>query len=148
MGPRHRASSAALAAPQAGIGDTIRISSTQTQRRSLREVIVAQELLKTMGCAALPARHGLPGCGRTTSSYFPDTGAGIQQHLRRRMPEWRRRPYRGREPVGSRSWDASSTARREQEATSAFTLPGTGERPVAPVYRADGAKRGPVTLQG
>jgi len=87
------ASTAALAVLlQEGIGDTIRISLTpEPNGERRREVIVAQELLQTMGLRSFtPLVTACPGCGRTTSTYFQSLAQSIQEHLRRRMPEWRR----------------------------------------------------------
>src|SRR4029077_5371832 len=87
------ASSAALGVLlQQGIGDTIRISLTpEPDGDRRREVIVAQELLQTMGLRSfVPLVTACPGCGRTTSTYFQSLAQSIQQHLRDRMPEWRR----------------------------------------------------------
>ena len=87
------ASTAALAVLlQEGIGDTIRISLTpEPGGDRTREVIVAQELLQSMGLRHfMPAVIACPGCGRTTSHYFQQLAQDIQSHLRTQMPEWRR----------------------------------------------------------
>jgi (E)-4-hydroxy-3-methylbut-2-enyl-diphosphate synthase len=142
------ASSAALAVLlQQGIGDTIRISLTpEPGGDRTREVLVAQELLQTMGLRAFaPMVTACPGCGRTTSTYFQSLAQSIQEHLRRRMPEWRR------ERVGVESLSVAvmgcvvNGPGESKHANIGISLPGTGERPVAPVYE-DGAKT--VTLKG
>jgi len=142
------ASSAALALLlQQGIGDTIRISLTpEPGGDRTREVIVAQELLQTMGLRSFtPLVVACPGCGRTTSTYFQSLAQDIQQHLRRRMPEWRRR-YRGVEAMAVAVMGCVVNGPGESKhANIGISLPGTGERPVAPVYE-DGVKT--VTLKG
>jgi (E)-4-hydroxy-3-methylbut-2-enyl-diphosphate synthase len=142
------ASSAALALLlQQGIGDTIRISLTpEPGGNRTREVIVAQELLQTMGLRSFtPLVTACPGCGRTTSTYFQSLAQDIQQHLRRRMPEWRRR-YRGVEGMSVAVMGCVVNGPGESKhANVGISLPGTGERPVAPVYE-DGVKT--VTLKG
>jgi (E)-4-hydroxy-3-methylbut-2-enyl-diphosphate synthase len=142
------ASSAALAVLlQAGIGDTIRISLTpEPNGDRTREVIVAQELLQTMGLRSFtPLVTACPGCGRTTSSYFQTLAQSIQEHLRRRMPEWRR-SHVGVENLSVAVMGCVVNGPGEsKQAHIGISLPGTGERPVAPVYE-DGAKT--VTLKG
>ena len=142
------ASSAALAVLlQQGIGDTIRVSLTPDPGgdRS-REVIVAQELLQTMGLRSFaPLVTACPGCGRTTSTYFQTLAQSIQNHLRRRMPEWRR-THTGVENLAVAVMGCVVNGPGEsKQANIGISLPGTGERPVAPVYE-DGAKT--VTLKG
>ena len=142
------ASSAALAVLlQQGIGDTIRVSLTPDPGgdRS-REVIVAQELLQTMGLRSFaPLVTACPGCGRTTSTYFQTLAQSIQDHLRRRMPEWRR-THTGVENLAVAVMGCVVNGPGEsKQANIGISLPGTGERPVAPVYE-DGAKT--VTLKG
>ncbi|NBS98872.1 MAG: flavodoxin-dependent (E)-4-hydroxy-3-methylbut-2-enyl-diphosphate synthase, partial [Betaproteobacteria bacterium] len=86
------ASTAALAVLlQEGIGDTIRVSLTpEPGGERTREVIVAQEILQTMGLRAFtPLVTACPGCGRTTSTFFQELADSIQRWLRDRMPEWR-----------------------------------------------------------
>jgi (E)-4-hydroxy-3-methylbut-2-enyl-diphosphate synthase len=142
------ASSAALAVLlQAGIGDTIRVSLTPEpggDRR--REVTVAQELLQTLGLRSFaPLVTACPGCGRTTSTYFQTLAQSIQEHLRRRMPEWRR-THVGVEQLAVAVMGCVVNGPGEsKQAHIGISLPGTGERPVAPVYE-DGAKT--VTLKG
>jgi (E)-4-hydroxy-3-methylbut-2-enyl-diphosphate synthase len=142
------ASSAALAILlQAGIGDTIRISLTpEPNGDRRREVIVAQELLQTLGLRSFtPLVTACPGCGRTTSTYFQTLAQSIQEHLRRRMPEWRR-THVGVENLAVAVMGCVVNGPGEsKQAHIGISLPGTGERPVAPVYE-DGAKT--VTLKG
>jgi len=142
------ASSAALAVLlQEGIGDTIRISLTpEPGGDRTREVVVAQELLQSMGLRHFtPAVVACPGCGRTTSSYFQQLAQSIQAHLRRQMPEWRRR-YPGVEEMTVAVMGCVVNGPGESKhANIGISLPGTGENPVAPVY-VDGIKT--VTLKG
>ena len=76
---------------QEGIGDTIRVSLTpEPGGRRTQEVIVAQEMLQTMGLRAfMPMVAACPGCGRTTSSFFQELAQSIQEHVRSQMPQWR-----------------------------------------------------------
>ncbi|MCU7936723.1 MAG: flavodoxin-dependent (E)-4-hydroxy-3-methylbut-2-enyl-diphosphate synthase [Candidatus Thiodiazotropha sp. (ex Dulcina madagascariensis)] len=142
------ASSAALAVLlQTGIGDTIRISLTpEPGGARTREVVVAQELLQSMGIRAFtPMVVACPGCGRTTSTYFQQLAKDVQQHLRSMMPEWRER-YPG---VASMSVAVMGCVvngpGESKQANIGISLPGTGESPSAPVY-VDGEKA--VTLKG
>ncbi|HTP38651.1 MAG TPA: flavodoxin-dependent (E)-4-hydroxy-3-methylbut-2-enyl-diphosphate synthase [Steroidobacteraceae bacterium] len=142
------ASSAALAVLlQRGIGDTLRISLTpEPGGDRTREVLVAQELLQTMGLRSFaPLVTACPGCGRTTSTYFQTLAQSIQEHLRRRMPEWRLQ-YQGVEDLSVAVMGCVVNGPGEsKQAHIGISLPGTGERPVAPVYE-DGEKT--VTLKG
>jgi (E)-4-hydroxy-3-methylbut-2-enyl-diphosphate synthase len=142
------ASSAALAVLlQHGIGDTIRISLTpEPDGDRRREVIVAQELLQTMGLRSfVPLVTACPGCGRTTSTYFQSLAQDIQSHLRERMPVWRR-THVGVEHLAVAVMGCVVNGPGEsKQANIGISLPGTGERPVAPVYE-DGVKT--VTLKG
>ena len=141
-------SSAALAVLlQEGIGDTIRISLTpEPGGDRTREVIVAQELLQTMGFRAFtPMVVACPGCGRTTSTYFQELAQQIQSHLKERMPAWRS-AYVGVEEMKVAVMGCVVNGPGESKhAHIGISLPGTGERPIAPVYE-DGAKT--VTLKG
>ena len=141
-------SSAALAVLlQEGIGDTIRISLTpEPGGDRTREVIVAQELLQTMGFRAFtPMVIACPGCGRTTSTYFQELAQQIQSHLKERMPAWRS-AYVGVEEMKVAVMGCVVNGPGESKhAHIGISLPGTGERPIAPVYE-DGAKT--VTLKG
>ena len=142
------ASTAALAVLlQQGIGDTIRISLTPEPGSSrTKEVIVAQEILQTMGIRSFtPMVIACPGCGRTTSDYFQRLAQQIQDFLRRKMPEWRDR-YPGVEEMHVAVMGCVVNGPGESKnANIGISLPGTGENPVAPVYE-DGKKT--VTLKG
>ena len=132
---------------QEGIGDTIRVSLTpEPGGDRTQEVIVAQEILQTMGLRAFaPLVIACPGCGRTTSTYFQELAARIQAHIRERMPQWRRE-YAGVEDMTVAVMGCVVNGPGESKhANLGISLPGTGERPVAPVYE-DGAKT--VTLKG
>jgi (E)-4-hydroxy-3-methylbut-2-enyl-diphosphate synthase len=132
---------------QQGIGDTIRVSLTpEPNGDRTREVIVAQEILQTMGLRAFtPMVVACPGCGRTTSTYFQELAQRIQSHIRHRMPEWKTR-YTGVEDMTVAVMGCVVNGPGESKhANIGISLPGTGERPVAPVYE-DGEKT--VTLKG
>jgi (E)-4-hydroxy-3-methylbut-2-enyl-diphosphate synthase len=132
---------------QEGIGDTIRVSLTpEPGGDRTNEVVVAQEILQTMGLRSFtPMVVACPGCGRTTSTYFQELAQKIQGHLRARMPEWRKR-YTGVEQMTVAVMGCVVNGPGESKhANIGISLPGTGERPVAPVY-VDGEK-GP-TLKG
>ncbi len=142
------ASSAALAILlQEGIGDTIRISLTpEPDGDRRREVLVAQELLQTMKLRSFaPLVTACPGCGRTTSTFFQTLAQSIQEHLRRRMPEWRRSHVGVEELTVAVMGCVVNGPGESKQANIGISLPGSGERPVAPVYE-DGAKT--VTLKG
>jgi (E)-4-hydroxy-3-methylbut-2-enyl-diphosphate synthase len=142
------ASTAALSVLlQQGIGDTIRISLTpEPGGDRTREVIVAQEILQTMGLRAfLPLVAACPGCGRTTSTYFQQLAQDIQSYIRQQMPTWKR-TYEGVETMQVAVMGCVVNGPGESKhANVGISLPGTGERPVAPVY-VDGEKT--VTLKG
>ncbi len=142
------ASSAALAVLlQEGIGDTIRISLTPEPGAPRdKEVIVAQELLQTMGLRAFtPLVTACPGCGRTTSTFFQELAARIQSWLREQMPAWRAQ-YPGVETLNVAVMGCVVNGPGESKlADVGISLPGTGEVPVCPVY-VDGEKT--VTLKG
>ncbi len=130
-----------------GIGDTIRVSLTpEPGADRTREVIVAQEILQTMGLRSfVPHVTACPGCGRTTSTFFQELASQVQDYLRRRMPEWRRH-YEGVENMSVAVMGCVVNGPGESKhANIGISLPGTGERPVAPVYE-DGEKT--VTLKG
>jgi (E)-4-hydroxy-3-methylbut-2-enyl-diphosphate synthase len=132
---------------QEGIGDTIRVSLTpEPNGDRTQEVIVAQEILQTMGLRAFtPMVVACPGCGRTTSTVFQELASRIQSHLRSRMPQWRRE-YVGVEDMTVAVMGCVVNGPGESKhANIGISLPGTGERAVAPVYE-DGAKT--VTLKG
>ena len=142
------ASTAALAILlQEGIGDTIRISLTpEPGGDRTREVIVAQEILQTMGLRSFtPMVAACPGCGRTTSTFFQELAAKIQTHLREQMPIWKLQ-YPGVEDMHVAVMGCVVNGPGESKlANIGISLPGSGERPVAPVY-IDGEKA--VTLKG
>ncbi|MBS0584502.1 MAG: flavodoxin-dependent (E)-4-hydroxy-3-methylbut-2-enyl-diphosphate synthase [Proteobacteria bacterium] len=142
------ASSAALAVLlQEGIGDTIRISLTPEPNESrTREVIVAQELLQTMGLRAFtPLVTACPGCGRTTSVFFQELAKTVQEHVRAKMPEWRVK-YDGVENLTLAVMGCVVNGPGESKhANIGISLPGTGEAPAAPVF-IDGQKA--MTLRG
>src|ERR1700727_2870224 len=132
---------------QQGIGDTIRVSLTpEPNGDRSQEVIVAQEILQTNGLRSFtPMVIACPGCGRTTSTYFQELAQRIQSHIRHRMPEWRR-SYDGVEEMTVAVMGCVVNGPGESKhASLGISLPGTGERPVAPVYE-DGEKT--VTLKG
>ncbi len=142
------ASTAALAILlQQGIGNTIRISLTPKPGGDrCEEVIVAQEILQSMGLRAFtPPVIACPGCGRTSSTYFQQLAQDIQTYLREQMPQWR-----GSHP-GVESMQVAvmgcvvNGPGESKHANIGISLPGTGEKPVAPVY-VDGEKT--VTLKG
>ena len=132
---------------QQGVGDTIRVSLTpEPGGDRTQEVIVAQEILQTMGLRSfLPLVTACPGCGRTTSTVFQELAQSIQSHIRHKMPEWRRE-YDGVEDMTVAVMGCVVNGPGESKhANIGISLPGTGERPVAPVYE-DGEKT--VTLKG
>ena len=142
------ASTAALAILlQEGIGDTIRVSLTpEPGGARTREVIVAQEILQTMGLRAFaPMVTACPGCGRTTSTVFQSLAQEIQDYVRSRMPEWRAR----RDGVENLTLAVMGCVvngpGESRHADIGISLPGAGEAPVAPVY-VDGRRT--VTLRG
>jgi len=142
------ASTAAIAVLlQQGIGDTIRVSLTPEPKGDrTREVVVAQEILQTMGLRSFaPLVTACPGCGRTTSSFFQELADKIQAYLRAQMPGWRDR-YPGVESMTVAVMGCVVNGPGESKmANIGISLPGTGEVPVAPVY-VDGQKT--VTLKG
>lgn len=142
------ASTAALAVLlQEGIGDTIRVSLTpEPGGDRSREVTVAQEILQTMGLRSFtPLVIACPGCGRTSSTYFQELAGNIQAYLRSQMRQWRAR-YPGVEELRVAVMGCVVNGPGEsRHADIGISLPGSGERPVAPVY-IDGEKA--VTLKG
>jgi (E)-4-hydroxy-3-methylbut-2-enyl-diphosphate synthase len=142
------ASTAALAVLlQEGIGDTIRISLTPEPGASRAlEVIVAQELLQTLGMRAFtPLVTACPGCGRTTSEFFQVLAKTVQEHVRAKMPEWKiSNP--GAENLSLAVMGCVVNGPGEsRHANIGISLPGTGEAPSAPVF-IDGEKA--MTLRG
>jgi (E)-4-hydroxy-3-methylbut-2-enyl-diphosphate synthase len=142
------ASAAALAVLlQEGIGDTIRISLTPEPGGSrTQEVVVAQELLQTMGLRAfVPLVTACPGCGRTTSEFFQELAQSVQAHVRERMPLWKI-THPGAENLTLAVMGCVVNGPGEsRHANIGISLPGTGEAPVAPVF-IDGVKA--ATLRG
>lgn len=142
------ASTAALAVLlQEGIGDTIRVSLTPEPGQSrTTEVLVAQEILQTMGIRSFsPLVTACPGCGRTTSTFFQELAQKIQGYLREQMPRWRSQ-YPGVENMNVAVMGCVVNGPGESKlANIGISLPGTGEVPVAPVF-VDGEKT--VTLKG
>lgn len=142
------ASTAALAILlQEGIGDTLRISLTpEPGGERTREVIVAQELLQTLGLRAFtPLVAACPGCGRTTSVFFRELAARIQAFVRSRMPVWRGQ-YPGAENLSLAVMGCVVNGPGESKhADIGISLPGKGEAPAAPVF-IEGKKA--MTLRG
>lgn len=142
------ASTAALAILlQQGIGDTIRISLTpEPNGDRTKEVIVAQEILQTMGLRSFtPMVTACPGCGRTSSTYFQELADRIQTYLRDSMPDWKAE-HPGVEDMSVAVMGCVVNGPGESKhANIGISLPGTGERPTAPVY-IDGEKA--MTLKG
>jgi (E)-4-hydroxy-3-methylbut-2-enyl-diphosphate synthase len=132
---------------QEGIGDTIRVSLTpEPNGDRTNEVIVAQEMLQTMGLRSfMPMVIACPGCGRTTSTYFQELAQKIQGHIRHQMPEWRKQFVGVEDMTVAVMGCVVNGPGESKHASLGISLPGTGERPVAPVY-IDGQK-GP-TLKG
>ncbi len=132
---------------QEGIGDTIRVSLTPEPNESrTKEVVVAQEILQTMGIRSFtPLVTACPGCGRTTSTYFQALAMDIQAYLRTQMPIWRA-TFPGVEEMSVAVMGCVVNGPGESKlANIGISLPGTGETPVAPVF-VDGEKT--VTLKG
>jgi len=132
---------------QEGIGDTIRVSLTpEPGGDRTREVVVAQEILQTMGLRSFaPMVIACPGCGRTTSTYFQELAERIQSYLRAQMPAWREN-HPGVETMNVAVMGCVVNGPGESKhANVGISLPGSGENPVAPVF-VDGVKT--VTLKG
>ena len=132
---------------QQGIGDTIRVSLTpEPGSERSKEVIVAQEILQTMGFRSFtPLVSACPGCGRTTSTYFQELADRIQNYVRNQMPVWRDK-YVGVEEMTLAVMGCVVNGPGESKhANIGISLPGTGEAPVAPVF-VDGEKV--ATLRG
>jgi (E)-4-hydroxy-3-methylbut-2-enyl-diphosphate synthase len=149
MGPKGIVSSTAAMAVllQEGIGDTIRVSLTpEPGGDRSQEVRVCQEILQSLGLRAfMPRVVACPGCGRTTSSYFQELAQSIQEHVRRRMPEWQQSHVGAETMTVAVMGCVVNGPGESKHANIGISLPGTGERPVAPVYE-DGEKT--VTLKG
>ncbi len=130
-----------------GIGDTIRVSLTpEPGGDRSKEVIVAQEILQTLGLRSFtPLVAACPGCGRTTSTFFQELAQSIQGHLREQMPIWRLN-HPGVESMNVAVMGCVVNGPGESKhANIGISLPGTGESPVAPVY-IDGERA--LTLKG
>jgi len=142
------ASTAALSVLlQEGIGDTIRISLTpEPGGDRTKEVVVAQEILQTMGLRKFsPMVIACPGCGRTTSTVFQELADKIQTYLRDQMPVWKKQ-YPGVEGMNVAVMGCIVNGPGESKhANIGISLPGTGESPAAPVF-VDGEKK--MTLRG
>ncbi len=142
------ASSAALGVLlQEGIGDALRISLTpEPGQPRTNEVVVAQELLQTMGLRAFtPMVTACPGCGRTTSTFFQELAQKVQSHVREKMPEWKI-THPGAENLTLAVMGCVVNGPGEsRHANIGISLPGIGEAPSAPVFE-DGQKT--VTLRG
>jgi len=142
------ASTAAMAVLlQEGIGDTIRVSLTpEPGGARTKEVVVAQELLQTMGLRAFaPLVVACPGCGRTTSTFFQELADKIQTFLRAQMPVWKLR-HPGVEHMHVAVMGCVVNGPGESKhANIGISLPGSGEEPAAPVF-VDGERT--VTLKG
>jgi (E)-4-hydroxy-3-methylbut-2-enyl-diphosphate synthase len=142
------ASTAALGVVlQQGIGDTIRVSLTpEPNGDRTREVIVAQEILQTMGLRAFtPLVAACPGCGRTTSTYFQELAQDVQNYVREQMPTWRLQRIGVENMTLAVMGCVVNGPGESKHANIGISLPGTGEEPVAPVY-VDGERV--VTLRG
>ncbi len=142
------ASAASLAVLlQRGIGDTIRVSLTpQPDGDRTEEVIVAQQILQTMGLRSfMPLVTACPGCGRTTSTVFQRLAGEIQDYIRARMPVWKQ-THEGVEAMSVAVMGCIVNGPGESKhADIGISLPGTGEEPAAPVF-IDGRKA--TTLRG
>jgi (E)-4-hydroxy-3-methylbut-2-enyl-diphosphate synthase len=142
------ASTAALAVLlQEGIGDTIRVSLTpEPNGARTQEVVVAQEILQSMGLRAFtPMVTACPGCGRTTSTFFQELAQSVQTYVREKMPQWKTQ-YDGVENLTLAVMGCVVNGPGESKhADIGISLPGTGEIPAAPVF-IDGRKT--VTLRG
>lgn len=142
------ASSAAMAVLlQEGIGDTIRVSLTpEPGGDRTREVVVAQEILQTMGLRAfVPMVAACPGCGRTTSTVFQELARDVQDYVRLRMPEWQLSHVGVEDMTLAVMGCVVNGPGESKHASIGISLPGTGEEPVAPVY-IDGERV--TTLRG
>ena len=121
---------------QEGIGDTIRVSLTPAPNGDrTEEVLVAQQMLQSLGLRSFtPQVSACPGCGRTTSTFFQEMAGQIQDHLRRQMPEWKRR-YPGVEELRVAVMGCIVNGPGEsRHADIGISLPGTFEEPKAPVF--------------
>jgi (E)-4-hydroxy-3-methylbut-2-enyl-diphosphate synthase len=142
------ASTAALAVLLAeGIGDTVRVSLTPAPGGDrCEEVLVAQQVLQSLEIRRfVPQVSACPGCGRTSSAFFSEMAARVQDHIRSRMPRWRRL-HPGVENLTVAVMGCVVNGPGEsRHADIGISLPGSGEDPKAPVY-IDGAHA--ATLEG
>ena len=132
---------------QQGIGDTIRISLTpEPGAPREKEVQVAQEILQALELRTFtPTVIACPGCGRTSSDTFQHLAKDIQAFLKHSMPSWKTQ-YPGVENLNVAVMGCVVNGPGESKhADIGISLPGNGEKPVAPVYE-DGVKT--VTLKG
>ena len=121
---------------QEGIGDTIRVSLTPAPGGDrAEEVRVCQEILQALGLRSFsPQVTACPGCGRTTSTFFQEMAAQIDEYLRRQMPLWREQ-YPGVERMRVAVMGCVVNGPGESKhADIGISLPGTSEEPKAPVY--------------
>lgn len=130
-----------------GIGDTIRISLTPEPGASrTNEVKVGQQILQSLGLRSFtPQVVACPGCGRTSSDYFQHLAQDIETYLNEQMPVWKGQ-YVGVEEMSVAVMGCVVNGPGEsKQANIGISLPGSGEKPIAPVYE-DGEKT--VTLKG
>ena len=108
--------------------------------------MVAQEILQTMGLRSFtPQVIACPGCGRTSSDYFQHLAKDIQSYLRAQMPIWKSQ-YTGVESMSVAVMGCVVNGPGESKhANIGISLPGSGEKPIAPVYE-NGKKT--ITLKG
>ncbi|HSU58901.1 MAG TPA: flavodoxin-dependent (E)-4-hydroxy-3-methylbut-2-enyl-diphosphate synthase [Bryobacteraceae bacterium] len=121
---------------QQGLGDTIRASLTPLPNGDRTdEVVVCQQILQALNLRSFtPQVAACPGCGRTTSTFFQDMADQIQTYLREQMPVWREM-YSGVEEMKVAVMGCVVNGPGESKhANIGISLPGTFEKPVAPVY--------------
>jgi (E)-4-hydroxy-3-methylbut-2-enyl-diphosphate synthase len=121
---------------QQGIGDTIRASLTPLPNGDrTEEVVVCQQILQALNLRSFtPQVAACPGCGRTTSTFFQEMADQIQTYLREQMPVWRKK-YPGVEEMKVAVMGCVVNGPGESKhANIGISLPGTFEKPVAPVY--------------
>ena len=111
----------------------------------LRSLVGSEMCIRDRLRSFTPMVTACPGCGRTTSTVFQQLAEDIQTQLRDAMPEWKTK-YAGVENMTVAVMGCVVNGPGESKhANVGISLPGTGERPVAPVY-VDGEKT--VTLKG
>lgn len=131
------ASTAALSVLlQEGIGDTIRVSLTPAPGGDrCEEVRVAQQILQSLELRSFtPQVTACPGCGRTTSTFFQAMAGQIEDHIRARMPEWKRHHHGVEEMTVAVMGCIVNGPGESRQANLGISLPGTFEAPKAPVY--------------